>query len=220
MYQFWKEYGNELMFVTGAPLSNLGTFIEKYSHEMNEQNRIGLCVIQGGFAGDNVVPSQFRLSKFAGKTKLSTYNFGGNIKAAKTVLNCPFIDKRLLVSKNVCHGVVYGQDRHMQLKERLSQLELSRASFSSQQHLSFIGLNLTFKGMQKYLEKNTDGKKFHDVLAGCVSVEPNICIFKRVEITEEKNQWGSQESINSNTFISVAVNLKEFFDVMMMKEYL
>lgn len=42
-------------------------------------------VAQGGFAGDNIVPPQYRLKKFDGKIFCPTFNFGGDSRAAMTV---------------------------------------------------------------------------------------------------------------------------------------
>jgi hypothetical protein len=51
-------------------------------------------VAQGGFAGDNIVPPEYRLKKFEGKIYCPTFNFGGDSKAATEViilLICCFI---------------------------------------------------------------------------------------------------------------------------------
>jgi len=38
---------------------------------------------------------------------MPTWNFGGHIKGAELMLSSPAIGRRFLISKNVCHGVLY-----------------------------------------------------------------------------------------------------------------
>ncbi|KAL9641604.1 hypothetical protein ABK040_013523 [Willaertia magna] len=207
MFETYNEFKKDLIFVTGAPLSNLGTFLQKYENQIDFINKI---VIQGGFAGDNVVPEHLRLKKFEGNTMISTYNFGGNVKAAKFVLNFKKVGQRLLVSKNVCHGVVYNEKIHLQLSQHIQNLE---NDVNSNTYLE--GLKLIYSGMSTYLERHKEGKKFHDVLAGCVAIDPMICQFKRVQVLEEKNKWGSKESTEGNTWITISVDKERFFNLMM-----
>ncbi|EFC46350.1 predicted protein [Naegleria gruberi] len=219
MSECWRVHGTKLLFVTGAPLSNLGTFIKNNQDEFNEEEkRIGLCVIQGGYAGPNVVPEPFRLKKFKNEEMVSTYNFGGNVPAAKMVLNSKWIDRRILVSKNVCHGVIYGPKRHTSLESQIEKYSNLKNKTPSQV-LALIGLRIIYRGMAKYLEKNAEGKKFHDVLAGAVAIKTSICQFKRVEVIESKNKWGSKESLDSNTFISISANQDAFFSLLEMQDY-
>jgi pyrimidine-specific ribonucleoside hydrolase len=68
------------------------------------------------------------------------------------------------------------------------------------------------KGMSVYLARNPAGKKFHDPLAASVAFNPDICLFKEVEMYHTpKQEWGCKEKPGSNTFIATSVNLKEFF---------
>jgi len=184
----------DCMVLTGGPLHNLGQLLEKYP-----ELKIKKWVAQGGFAGDNVVPEEFRLSKFKGKITCATYNFNGAPKEALLILQSPNIGEKVLVSKNVCHGVYYDKSMHQKMHA------------VSNNHL---GLKLIYDGMDKYLQRKPDGKLFHDPLAACVMIEPSICEFREVELYREKGNWGSKLKSGTNTFISISVNLEKFTTVL------
>ena len=142
--------------MTGAPLTNLYNYVKKYCDEdgMKKDNKKKLTwIAQGGFAGDNVVPKENRLSKFDGKKFCPTWNFGGNIRAAQYLLLDKYcnnvFDKRYLVSKNVCHGVYYNQQFHEKMDEYKNR---------------HPALRIIYDEMENYMTKRKDGKKFHDVL--------------------------------------------------------
>jgi inosine-uridine nucleoside N-ribohydrolase len=97
----------DLTVVTGAAVTHLA--------ESLPYGTVSRWVGQGGFAGDDVVPESYRLPKFAGKITCPTFNFNANPKAAVEVLASSAILKRILVSKNVCHGVVYDRILHDRL---------------------------------------------------------------------------------------------------------
>lgn len=177
----------DLTIITGAPLTNFGA--------LEVTQPITRWVAQGGFAGDNVVPPQYRLAKFNGLLFCPTYNFNGGPKQALKMLNDVPIEERFLVSKNVCHGVVYDQSFHEQL--------------TAQKHLH-AGYELIYKGMELYLSKKKEGKKFHDPLAACVALDRSICIFKEVQLLRKGGKWGSEPKEGSNTFISIGVDQEKF----------
>jgi hypothetical protein len=58
----------------------------------------------GGFAGDNVVEKEHRLSKFDGKTICVAANWMST-STLDYLLSCERIKVRVAVSKNVCHGI-------------------------------------------------------------------------------------------------------------------
>jgi hypothetical protein len=58
----------------------------------------------GGFAGDSVVPEEFRLEKFKGMEVCRSANFG-NISTVSKLLHSKNIQKKTLIAKNVCHGL-------------------------------------------------------------------------------------------------------------------
>jgi pyrimidine-specific ribonucleoside hydrolase len=180
------KYGCTLL--TGAPLKNL--------HKLPPFKR---WVAQGGFAGDSVVPPQYRLSKFEGKETCPTFNFGGAPYVALGLLASPNIREKILVSKNVCHGLAWDRAFH----ERVKALPRRTA-----------GLDLVVDGMGLYLKKNPDGKKLHDPLAMTVAIDPEVCEFRRVEMYRQKNEWGARLKPDSDIQISVALNRDRFFRVL------
>lgn len=111
LYQTFKKYP-EATIVTGAPVSNLWNMLQKYP-----DIKVKRWVAQGGFAGDNIVPTEHRLPKFRGKIVCDTYNFGGDPTAAEGCLQSDRIETKWLVSKNVCHGVFYDKRFHELLKQ-------------------------------------------------------------------------------------------------------
>jgi inosine-uridine nucleoside N-ribohydrolase len=170
----------DLVLLTGAPLKNF--------RKVEFSKPVSRWVAQGGFAGDNVVPAHLRLEKFIGRISCPTFNFNGDPETAMRLLETPFIEQRHLVSKNVCHGVVYNEEMHEQFKP-----------FSQKS----IGLNFVYKGMELYLKRHSGGKKFHDPLAAAVMIEPETCNFAPVRLFRNRGEWGSNYEEGSNTLISV-----------------
>lgn len=169
-----------LTLLTGAPLKGLAG--------LAADQPMPRWVAQGGFAGDQVVPLPYRLAKFAGMDTCPTYNFNGDVQTAFKMLANPHIGERLLVSKNVCHGMIYDQAFH----DELQVLQGRHPAW-----------DLLLSGMQLYLERHPDGKKFHDPLAAAVAAQPDICEFREVELYRVKGGWGSKLADGSKTWISV-----------------
>ncbi len=183
----------DLTIVTGGPLKNLGRLLREF-----DGVRIARWVAQGGFAGDGVVPAQHRLAKFAGRETCPTFNFNGDPRSALAALSYDNFGCRMLVSKNVCHGLVYDRDMH----DRLAPYKDRNA-----------GLQLIYEGMDNYLRKHSSGM-FHDPLAVCAAINPNIITFKEVEMFRVKGEWGSRLCDDTGTFISIIANHDEFFETM------
>jgi hypothetical protein len=95
---------------TGAPLGNLHALLLRHP-----DTRIEMWVAQGGFAGEGVVPPAHVLPQFEGRVVCPTYNFGGHAAGAALALASGAIGLKVLVSKNVCHGVVYDRTFHLEL---------------------------------------------------------------------------------------------------------
>lgn len=171
-YQVLKETIDkypDVNLLTGASLGNPRMLFEHYPDVT-----IKHWIAQGGFAGDNIVPEQYRLPKFAGKTTCPTFNFNGDVIGAKLLLsNLVDIKNKQLVSKNVCHGLAYNQEFHDKMKD---------VKFNK-------SLELIYKGMEIYLKKNKDGKLFHDPLAAAMMINPDICESVEVEVYREKGEW-------------------------------
>jgi Inosine-uridine nucleoside N-ribohydrolase len=190
----WESaYGHHpYKIVCGASLGNLYAYSQRYV-------LIPEAVIQGGFAGDNIVPPELVLPKFKGKITCPTFNLNGDVPAALGVLSSQKILKRTFVSKNVCHGVVYDQAMH----EYMLPYKNNNP-----------GLNLMVQGMEHYLKKHPSGKAFHDPLAACVAIDPSICQFEEVELYRHKGEWGSKKSDNPNAIISISVDMDKFKKIM------
>lgn len=152
-------------------------------------------VCQGGFAGDSVVPEQFRLEKFKGLETCPTFNLNGNPAAALILLETDRIKEKVFVSKNVCHGVIWDRDMHGRMRAYKN---------------NYAGISMVFDAMEEYLERKPTGKAFHDPLAACVAIDESICQFRPVKLYREKGCWGSKIEEGSPIRISIAVNREKF----------
>jgi inosine-uridine nucleoside N-ribohydrolase len=197
----------DLVLLTGAPLKNVHRFLEMEQTERLPGNpgfmtpgvSISRWVAQGGFAGDNIVPPELRLEKFAGRNTCPTFNFNGDPEGAMMALTSPQIHLRQLVSKNVCHGVAYDREMHEWVGKHKDKSP---------------GLELMYKGMDIYLRKKPEGKLFHDPLAAAAVVDPSVCTFKQVKMYRQKGEWGAQEAEDTNTFISISYDRDKFRDIL------
>ncbi len=182
-----------LRIVTGASLGNVSAMLDKSEWYLPN------IFIQGGFAGDSVVPPELRLAKFNGRETCPTFNLNGDVPAAKNVLSHSRVQRRHLISKNVCHGVVYDKSMHQRM------LEVQNPT---------CGFKLMRDGMAVYLKKHPDGKAFHDPLAACVAIDSSVCEFREVEVYREKGEWGSRLASGTNTFISIKHNQAKFEEIL------
>ncbi|MBW4507272.1 MAG: hypothetical protein KME64_12265 [Scytonematopsis contorta HA4267-MV1] len=55
---------------------------------------------------------------------------------------------------------------------------------------------------------------FHDPLAACICVNRNIATFQEVEIYRKSGEWGAHLAKNTNTFITIAIDHNQFFQVL------
>ncbi len=124
----------DAVLLTGGPLQNAGLLLEQHP-SVSIRRWVG----QGGFAGDNIVPAAYRLPKFEGRVTCPTFNFNGSPKAAQAMLTSKQVLSRDLVSKNVCHGVVYDRAFHQRLQPFRDATP---------------GLQLIFAGMEFYLQRH------------------------------------------------------------------
>lgn len=89
--------GTDIIFCGGA-------FSKVANYVMN--NKLELLVANGGYVGSNIILKELQLKKFRGKEKVRTYNFNLDVISALFVLNSKYINKIILVSKNVCHDMM------------------------------------------------------------------------------------------------------------------
>ncbi len=193
----------DAVYLTGGPLKNYGA----YAGPRFLRTWVG----QGGFAGDSVVPPEHRLPKFAGRETCPSFNPNGAVKAFLDILADPRVTERVLVSKNVCHGVAWDRDFH----ERVRHLVVTCKATD--------GLSLVYRGMEKYLQKRPEGKLLHDPLAMCVAIDRSVCSLARVEAYREKGEWGSRvpempalgdPDGGANAWITTSVDRERFFSVL------
>jgi pyrimidine-specific ribonucleoside hydrolase len=155
---------------------------------------------QGGFAGDNIVPQELRLSKFEGRDTCPTFNLNGDPKAAKKLL-CETLPntKRWMVSKNVCHGVLWDQTFHDLVPQG-----------------AHPGLDLILKGMNHYFKKSPLGKALHDVIAVVAAIDPSVGSWTRVKPYRDKNgEWGCLSSNdNQDPEIMIALDREKFLNTL------
>ena len=182
-----------LQVLTGAHLKN---FVN-----LDPALFVSRWIGQGGFAGSNVVPEEWQLPKFRNKETCASSNFS-DFRQARKLLASPNIKEKYIVSKNVTHGVVYDQYFHEQMRPYKDNC---------------FGLHLIYNGMELYLKKKPSGKKFHDPLAACVVVNPDVCQFEEVELFRRNTEWGAEKQKGTNTFISINVDHEAFFKTLTMQ---
>jgi inosine-uridine nucleoside N-ribohydrolase len=183
--------------ITGAALSNIRSAILA-TEAKGELFKAKEIVVQGGFAGEGVVPAELQLEKFKGKITCPTFNLMGDKKAAHLVLEHQGFPLKRFVSKNVCHRVLYDFTMHSQI-----------AAIKEKS----VALERIWQGMNHYLEKNSHGKLIHDILAACCAIEPSIATWREVELFREGAEWGARLAEGSNTWIIIDYNHEAFMEV-------
>lgn len=157
--------------ITGAALTNIHAALEAWQGEVFLKD----WTCQGGFAGDNIVPPEYRLPKFEGRVTCPTFNFNGDTKAALALVATSRIKAKRFVTKNVCHGVFYDPPMH----ERIA----------SGAH---GGLDLLKDGMEVYFKKHPEGKALHDVIAVVLAIDPSAASWVLGFPYRERGEWGTR----------------------------
>ena len=175
----------------GAPLHNVRALTREHP-----TIAVARLVVQGGFAGDNLVAAERRLAKFDGRTMSETHNLGANKKAAQAVLGDAAFARKELVSKNVTHGVLWDTAFHRAVSALPSPTR---------------GVELMRDAMARYLDRDPGGKALHDPLAACAVIDPSIIEWAEIEVLYQGGRWGAELAPGSGTFISVGVDREAFF---------
>jgi len=173
----------EFHLVTGAALTNIHDASLALTN-IPEGGRVSpgffnKWTCQGGFAGDNIVPPELRLQKFDGRITCPTFNLGGDWRAAEYLTrgNSPPIEVRQFVPKNVCHGIIHGQEANEMIPSG-----------------AHPGLDFIKNGMNHYFKKHPEGKALHDVIAAAAAIESSIGVWKSVSLYRTKNnEWGCKD---------------------------
>lgn len=189
-----REGATELL--TGAALTNIyQAFLARGSGGFFKE-----WTCQGGFAGDNVVPEEHRLPKFAGRTTCPTFNLNGDVEAARALIQTSRFGLRRFVTKNVCHGIIYDRAMHDRLPRG-----------------AHAGLDLLLEGMRVYFQRNPAGKALHDVIAAALAICPSAATWVRGSLYRHKGQWGTREWVEgwdndgrACDFITVALDVERF----------
>lgn len=216
--------------VTGGPLHNLGaallassggsdavlesgasgskkrtTSTSTSTPGINSTLMIGRWVAQGGFAGEGVVPKHLQMKKFKGKTRCDTWNFNGCIPAAQAALSSCCIESRVLVSKNVCHRVMYDQALHEAIRTACAGATALAAdkAVNGGEKLAARGrarsLGLLWTSMDSYLVRHPSGKKLHDPLALVAAINEAVCTFAEVELTHHSGSSNSKHTLHHSS---------------------
>lgn len=154
---------------------------------------------QGGFAGDNLVAAP--LEKFRGRVTCPSFNPGGAPKETLELLASERIERRLFVSKNVCHGVVWTRAMHAALEARIAG-EPRR------------GLRTMIGALDRYLIDKGVGKAMHDLVAAACAADERVCDAVEVEIYRQSGEWGARAAEGTNTRISIGFDEGRFLDVL------
>ncbi|MGH1517950.1 nucleoside hydrolase [Chryseobacterium sp. JK1] len=151
--------------LTGAALTNpyalfeTGIFFDRW-----------FC--QGGFAGDNIVPKEYRLEKFDGKRTCATFNLNGNPLAAEALFSIPMTERRM-ISKNVCHGAVFTKED--------AELLIPYRDHNK-------GLKLFLKAVE------LKEKALHDTVAALLAIDPSKALWEEVIPYRTRGEWGCVEA--------------------------
>jgi pyrimidine-specific ribonucleoside hydrolase len=206
-----------ITYLTGCAPKCLGQAMREYG-----ELRLERWVAQGFFAGMNVVAPEHQLEKFKGKTTRPSFNPGGDPKSALELLASDHIRRRVAVSKNVCHGVVWTKD----MQERLLVLlqERHKDPETGKVDLRFYwpgipqktryGMQWMIHGLDRYLADKGVGKAMHDILAAAACLDESVVELREVDIYRERGEWGSRAKSGTRTWISVAYNQESFLDVL------
>jgi pyrimidine-specific ribonucleoside hydrolase len=184
--------------VTGAAPKNVGALLR--ARQERAPGSLGRLFVQGGFAGDDVVPPEDRLPKFAGRTTCPSFNLNGDPKSALLVVERAawFADLRF-VSKNVCHGVVW--DREV-ADAVAAGIEAAEGRWRRALELIALGL----RGM--------DGKALHDPFAACCAIDPPIARWARVVPYRARGEWGARPDPSSPIRIVTGYDRAKFLRVL------
>lgn len=184
--------------LTLGPLTNVRKAI-RAAEQRGVRLRARRLVAQGGFAGVGVVPQDQTLPKFAEQTAMPSFNFNADVPAAKMALHHPGFAERRVVSKNVCHGVVYDQALHARLGKVATEAGTLRRVHDA---------------MATYLRRKPGGKKFHDPFAAMCALDLDVADWREVEVVHHPGEWSGMWSSHlapgSGTWITVAAHHERF----------
>ena len=183
--------------LVGAPPKTLGAVLAGDAPPF-----IRRVVQQGGFAGDNLVA--IPLEKFRGRITSPSFNLGGAWQETLTLLQSASVARRVFVSKNVCHGVLW--------------TSAMRDAILVNRQQNRRGLQLMVGALEAYSALHPTGKALHDLVAAACVIDETICRFREVEMYRAGGEWGANPAAGSNTIISVDVDIEKFTAILTFSE--
>jgi len=223
-----RECDARTTIFTGGALTNVAITIKRGGEKFVAER----LVAQGGYVGDNIVPPEWQLPKFAGKTYMQTFNFGSDLEAAHISLKHTGFGSIWLVGKNVCHSSSngFGSEQLQRLRDNLqargvpkallcSPTEVMRRTNNPSLARHNAGLSLILIGMQTYLARKAQ-KLLHDPLAAATLVDSSvISMWRQVQPRTEslhgpgKNCWGSVAADHSHIHAAIRHDADRFWGV-------
>ena len=180
-----------------GPMRNLGKAIQ-VADETHRDLTLGKVVIQGGFAGKNIVPEAHILEKFKDKEMVPSWNLDGAQEDTSRVLRSSRCSEIRMVSKNVCHGVTWDERLSAQITDKSTEM-----------------LHIIDNIMTDYRERKGSPKIIHDLVAATCALTPTICDWAQVNMRHQRKAgWGADLSETSNTFIVTSFNSDKFIQTL------
>lgn len=169
------------LLVTGAALTNVYKALLFADVPLFSE-----MVIQGGFAGDNVVPPEARIAKFDGRVTCPTYNLNGNPTASRYILETTRVRFASLVSKNVCHAAVA-------MPEDLEGIPSSHEGFE-----------LLRRAVDRFARRGR--KALHDLVAVALALDPGAAQWVEGRPYRQKGEWGFEAEPGSPRRITIGLD--------------
>jgi inosine-uridine nucleoside N-ribohydrolase len=186
-----------------GPVSNVGQYLQK----AGEKQKLTTATMQGGFCSYDVYRPEISLDKFNGMKTCPTFNLNGDVEAGKLFSGHAGLN-RSFIGKNVCHAVVFNNDKYLQLVKRWCG-DIIGVAFGGEIKELFADPKIP-KPMQVFLTaaytyfRKHPEKKFHDPTAAVAMLHPEIATWVKGTLYRERGGWGT----NPNTVgDNVAVEL-------------
>lgn len=160
------RYGDCDLFVIG-PATSISKAFNDYPDLTAKR-----LVMQGGFLAYHQNPVQIpQLDKFKGVDYQPSFNFNGDRRAVKTVLQAN-IENRCFVGKHICHTIEYTPEIHKRLEIKSRAAEL-------------------FKEFGNLYFGKHQSKKFHDPTAAVCYLHPEIASYICGTPIKIASGWGT-----------------------------
>lgn len=192
-------YAEDVTLITGSPLKNVGKFLTEFP-----DRKLGRVIVQGGFAGEGVVPPEIQMEKFKGLSSVPSYNLNGDIKSAIAVIESPNFLEKKFVSKNVCHGVLFDEQIKKSIYLKLHEITKIRRldNLMLQRYLNI------------FVNSCSEGKKLHDLLAAACAIDTSIGTWAKVNMSRVNGGWMSELNDHSNLEVIINYDKNKFVNVL------